>query len=84
MQCYERFDITLHYILTLYGPVAEAIENDLAEAEVAPEEEAAASQDADEVDGLKANAQDSVDESISIDEGEPTPEEELSEFDDML
>ena len=54
MKCDEPFDNCLHSKLTLYVPVAETIKNDLAEAEVAPEEEVAAPEDVEEDDIVQA------------------------------
>ena len=64
--CYERFDNILHSNFTLYVPVAESVENDLAEAEVAPEENAAAPEDAEEADIVEAVPHDPVGESIRL------------------
>jgi len=51
---------------------------------VAPEEEvAAAPEDVEEADIVQADAQDSVEESMPIGEGERTQKEESGEFDEM-
>jgi hypothetical protein len=82
-KCDEPFDNTLNSILTLYVPVSDATHNDLVEAEVAPEDEAGTPEDVEEEDIVQADAQNSTEEKVPLDKGEPTQEEDSGKLDEM-
>jgi hypothetical protein len=62
---------------------SEATANEFVEAEVAPEDEAGTPEDVEEEDIVQADAQNSTEEKVPLDKGEPTQEEDSGKLDEM-